>query len=147
MYLYVSKDLKYIGIFNVINSIASIIFVYILVRKINVNKWFKYFNILLVIVLLLKLNILNKYFILILAFFEGLLVKVYEIVSMKNLYQVKTDNIKSYLIKVEIIFCLVRSIFMFIFYLFIHDIKIILYILLLFIFLSGFCITIKHKSN
>ena len=146
LYLYVSKDLKYIGIFNVINSIASIIFVYFLVRRINVNKWFKYLNILLIIILFLKLNVLNKYLILILAFFEGLFIKVYEIVSMKNLYQVKTDNIKSYLIKVEIIFCLVRSIFMFIFYLFIKDIKIILYVLLGFIFLSGFCVKEKHSS-
>lgn len=140
LYLYVSKDLKYIGIFNIINCIASIMFVYYLVRKININKYFKYLNILLIIILILKLNVLNKYFILILAFFEGLFIKVYEVTSMKNLYQVKTDNIKSYLIKVEIIFCLVRSIVMLIFYLFIKDIKIILYILLIFIFISGFCI-------
>ena len=138
LYLYVSKNLKYIGIFNVINCIASIIFVYYAVRKINVCKWFKFLNILLIMVLLLKLNIINKYFILVLAFFEGLFIKVYEIISMKNLYQVKTDNIKSYLIKVEIIFCLVRSIFMFIFSLFVSDVRIVLYILLVFVFLSGF---------
>jgi len=140
LYLYVSKNLKYIGIFNVVNCIASIIFVYYLVRKINVNKYFKYLNLLLIIVLILKLNLSNKYLILILAFFEGLFIKVYEVASMKNLYQVKKDNIKSYLIKAEIIFCLVRSIFMFIFYLFFKDIKLILYILLTFIFISGFCV-------
>lgn len=148
LYLYISKDLKYIGIFNVINCIASIIFVYYLVRKINVNKYFKYINILLIIVLILKLNILNKYFILIIAFFEGLFTKVYEIVSMKNLYQVETKRIKSYLIKVEIIFCLIRSLFMFSFYLFVEDIKTILYILLVFMFISGFCIKdIKNLKN
>lgn len=147
LYLYVSENFKYIGIFNVINCVASIMFVYFVVRKINVNKYFKYFNILLIIVLFFKLNILNKYFILVLAFFEGLFIKVYEIVSMKNLYQVKTDNIKSYLIKVEIIFCLVRSIIMFIFYLFIKDIKISLYILLILIFISGFCVKDKKRIN
>ena len=147
LYLYVSENFKYIGIFNVINCVASIMFVYFVVRKINVNKYFKYFNIFLIIVLFFKLNILNKYFILVLAFFEGLFIKVYEIVSMKNLYQVKTDNIKSYLIKVEIIFCLVRSIIMFIFYLFIKDIKISLYILLILIFISGFCIKDKKRIN
>ena len=140
LYLYVSENLKYIGVFNVINCIASIIFVYYLVRKININKYFKYLNILLIIVLVLKLNILNKYFILMLAFFEGLFIKVYEIVSMKNLYQIKTNNIKSYLIKVELIFCLVRSLFMFFSYLFINNLKIVLYILLVFILISGFCI-------
>jgi len=140
LYLYISKDLKYIGIFNVINSIASIIFVYYIVRKINVNKYFKYLNILLIIILIFKINIINKYFILIIAFFEGLFIKLYEIVSMKNLYQVITNNIKSYLIHVEIIFCLIRSLFMLFLFVFIKDIKISLYILLFFLFISGFCI-------
>lgn len=145
LYLFISKDLKYIGIFNIINCIASILFVYYLVRKINVNKYFKYINILLIIVLILKLNILNKYFILILAFFEGLFIKVYEIASMKNLYQVRKDNIKSYLVKVEIIFCLTRSMFMFICYLFTDNIRLILYILIFFILISGFCINSKEN--
>ena len=147
LYLYVSKNLKYIGIFNIINSIASIILIYFIVRKINVKKYFKYLNIILIIILILKLNILNKYIILIIAFFEGLFIKIYEIVSMKNLYQVETNNIKSYILKVEIIFCLVRSLFMFIFYLFIEDLKIILYILLLFIFISGFLIKENIKNT
>ena len=138
LYLYVSKNFKFIGLFNAINSIASIILIYYVVRRININKYFKYINVLLIIVLVLKLNILNKYFILILAFFEGLFIKVYEIVSMKNLYQVSNDNIKSYLLKVEIIFCFVRSFLMFLFSLFIKNIKISLYILLILMFISGF---------
>lgn len=146
LYIYVSENLKYIGIFNVINCIASIILIYFIVRKLNINKYFKYLNIILIIILLLKLNILNKYFILVLAFFEGLLIKIYEITSMKNLYQVETTNIKSYLLKVEIIFCLIRSIFMFLFYLFTDNLKVILYILLVFIFASGFFIK-ENKKN
>ena len=147
LYLYVSKNLKYLGIFNIINCIASIILIYFVVRKINIKKYFKYLNIILIIILILKLNILNKYFILILAFFEGLFIKIYEITSMKNLYQVKTNNIKSYLLKVEIIFCLVRSIFMFLFYLFTDNLRIILYILLIFIFISGFFIKENRKNT
>lgn len=140
LYLYISKNLKYIGIFNVVNCIASIIVIYFIVRKFNINKYFKYINILLIIILILKLNIINKYLILIIAFFEGIFIKIYEIASMKNLYQVKKDNIKSYLIKVEIIFCFTRFIFMLISFIFIKDIKTILYILLIFIFISGFYI-------
>ena len=97
------------------------------------------------IVLVIKLNIVNKYLTLLIAFFEGLLIKIYEIVSMKNLYQLKIDNIKSYLIKVEIIFCLTRSIFMLVSFLAINDIKIILYILLVFIFLSSFSIKVLEN--
>ena len=145
LYLYITNDIKYIGIFNIINSIASIIIIYYIVRKINVNKYFKYTNILLIIVLVIKLNIVNKYLTLLIAFFEGLLIKIYEIVSMKNLYQLKIDNIKSYLIKVEVIFCLTRSVFMLVSFLFINDIKIILYILLVFIFLSSFSIKVLEN--
>ncbi len=145
LYLYITNDIKYIGIFNIINSIASIIIIYYIVRKININKYFKYTNILLIIVLVIKLNIVNKYLTLLIAFFEGLLIKIYEIVSMKNLYQLKIDNIKSYLIKVEVIFCLTRSIFMLVSFLAINDIKIILYILLVFIFLSSFSIKVLEK--
>ena len=138
IYIYVSKSIKYIGIFNVISCIASIIFIYIIVRKININKYFKYLNTLLIIILLFKLNIINKYIILFIAFFEGLLIKLYEIISMKNLYQVKVNNIKSYLILVEIIFCITRSVFMFLIYLITDNLKIVLYLLLAFIFISGF---------
>ena len=140
LYLYISDKLKFIGIFNIINCIASVLVVYYIVRKIKINKYFKYINILLIIILILKLNIINKTIILVLAFFEGLFIKIYEIVSMKNLYQLKITNIKSYLLKVEIIFCLTRGILMLIFYLFIGNIKTILYILLLIILLSSFII-------
>ena len=138
LYLFVSNNIKYIGIFNVITCISSIIFIKYIVKKDNILKYFKFLNILLVIILLLKLNIDSKYFILIIAIFEGIFIKLYEIVSTKNFYQVRRENIKSYLLKSEIIFCLTRTIFMLIFYLFFNDIKIILYILLLFIFVSGF---------
>lgn len=145
LYLYITNDIKYIGIFYIINSIASIIMIYYIVRKVNVNKYFLYTNILLIIVLILKLNIVNKYLMLLIAFFEGLLIKIYEIVSMKNLYQIKLDNIKSYLLKVEVIFCITRCIFMFIMFLFVNDIKIILYTLLVFIFLSSFYIKVLEN--
>lgn len=138
LYLYVDKDLKFIGLFNIINCIASIILIYYAVRKLKISKYFKYLNLFLIIVLLFKINVTDKYIILILAFFEGLFIKIYEIVSTKNLYQTKTNNIKSYLIKAEIIFCLIRTILMLIFYLFFNDLKIILYILLFFILISGF---------
>lgn len=147
LYLYISKDLEYIGVFNIINSIASIIFVYFCVRKININKWFKLFNVLLIIILILKLNIFNKYILLITAFFEGIFIKAYEIVSMKNMYQIKTEKIKSYIIKAEVIFCLVRSIFMLLFYLFFKNIKLILYVLLIFMFISGFCIKNSNVNS
>ena len=138
LYLFINSKIEYVGIFNVVMGISSCIFIYFFVRKIDDKKYFKYLNILFCIFLLLKLNITNKYLILIIGLFEGLGVKMFEIVSSENIYSLKKDtNIKGYIILTEVIFCIVRSIFCIIGYI-INDIKIILYISIVLIFLTGF---------
>lgn len=144
LYLYVDNSFKYIGIFNVFLGISSCIFIYFFVRKINDKKCFKYLNILFCLFLILKLNIKSKYLILVIALFEGLGVKMFDIVSAENIYNINNNvNIKGYLITVETIFCLVRCIMCIIGY-FINNIKIILYLSILLIFIVGF---IKREDN
>ena len=138
LYLFINSKIEYVGIFNVVMGISSCIFIYFFVRKINDKKYFKYLNILFCIFLLLKLNVTNKYLILLIGLFEGLGVKMFEVVSAENIYNIKKDtNVKGYLIITEIIFCLVRSSFCFIGYL-VNDIRIILYASIVLIFLTGF---------
>lgn len=138
LYLFINSKIEYVGIFNVVMGISSCIFIYFFVRKIDDKKYFKYLNILFCIFLLLKLNITNKYLILIIGLFEGLGVKMFEVVSSENIYSLKKGtNIKGYIILTEVIFCIVRSIFCIIGYI-INDIKIILYISIILIFLTGF---------
>ncbi len=138
LYLFINSKIDYVGIFNAIMGISACIFIYFFVRKIDDNKYFKYLNILFCLLLLLKLNIKSKYLILIIGFFEGLGIKMFDVVSSENIYNIKKDtNVKGYLIIVEIIFCLVRSFFCLIGY-FINDIKIILYLSIILIFMVGF---------
>lgn len=138
LYLFINNKIEYVGIFNAIMGISACIFIYFFVRKIDDNKYFKYLNILFCLLLLLKLNIKSKYLILIIGFFEGLGIKMFDVVSAENIYNIdKNTNVKGYLIIVEIIFCLVRSIFCLIGY-FINDIKIILYLSIILIFIVGF---------
>ena len=140
IYLFIENSIKYVGITSSLVGISSSIFTYFFVRKIDDKKYFKYFNIIFCIILILKLNISSKYIMLIIVFLEGLLLKVYDVVSMNNLYFINKDNnIKGYLIKSEIIFCLVRSILCFIL-IFINDIRIMMYILVVVIFMSGFVV-------
>lgn len=139
LYLYVKKSLNYVGIFNIFICLSSVIFLYYISHKININKYFKYINILFCIVLIFKLNITNKYILLIIALLEGLGIKSFELTSNKNIYNINNNtNINSYLITCELIFCLVRSIICLVFYLFIRSIKVMLYICLIFIFLISF---------
>lgn len=138
LYLFIDNNVKYIGIFNIFVGISSCIFIYFFVRKIDDKKYFKYLNILFCIVLILKLNITNKYLLLGIALLEGLGIKMFEVVSTENIYNIKKDtNISGYLIISEIIFCLVRSILCMIAY-FINNIKIVLYLLVVIIFVVGF---------
>lgn len=143
LFLFVNNTISYVGIFNIVMGISSCIFIYFFVRKVDDKKYFKYLNILFCIILILKLNISNKYLVLVIALFEGLGIKIFEIVSSENIYNIKsTTNIKGYLLIVEIIFCLVRSIMCLMGY-FINNIKIILYLTTIFIFMIGF---IKRKE-
>ena len=138
LYLFINSKIEYVGIFNVVMGISSCVFIYFFVRKINDKKYFKYLNILFCIFLLLKLNVNNKYLVLLIGLFEGLGIKMFEVVSAENIYNIDKDtNVKGYIIITEIIFCLVRGIFCFIGYL-INDIKIILYGSIVLILLTGF---------
>ncbi len=141
IFLFINNSIKYVGITSSIIGLSSCIFTYFFVRKVDDNKYFKYFNILLCILLILKLNIFSKYIMLIIVFLEGLLLKVYDIVVTENLYDIDSTNVKGYLIESEIIFCLTSSILSLIFII-INDIRIIMYILIILIFISGF---IKRK--
>lgn len=143
LYLYVNNRISYVGICNIIFGISSIIFIYYFVRKINSYKYFKYLNIIFSLLLLLKLVINNKYLILVITFFESIGIKMFEVVSTDNMYSInKNTNIKGYLIKVELIFCLVRCIICIIGYL-INNIKVFLYLTIVPIFLLSF---IKRKN-
>lgn len=143
LYLFINNKIEYVGIFNAIMGVSACIFIYFFVRKIDDNKYFKYLNMLFCLILLLKLNITNKYLILLVGFFEGLGIKMFEIVSAENIYNINKDtNIKGYLILVEVIFCLTRSLLCLIGY-FINDIRIILYLSIGLIFIISF---IKRKE-
>lgn len=138
LYLYVKKSLNYVGTFNILICISSIIYLYYIAHRINISKYFKYINIIFCLVLLLKLNITNKYILLIVALLEGLGIKSFELTSNKNIYNIENSNINGYLITCELIFCFLRSIICLMFYLFIDNVKVMLYISLVPIFLISF---------
>ena len=63
---------------------------------------------------------------------------MYEIVSTTNIYSKDYKDISSYLILTEFIFCSVRSLICLFFYFFISDVKLMLYICIGGILISGF---------
>ena len=138
LYLYmISNTISYVGIFNIVITISSIIYIYKFANKKDIENYYKYINILFTIILLLKLNINNKIILLVIAFLEGIGVKTNELISTMNLYHNKSSR-TGYLIVSEIIFCLVRGLILSIIYIFKLDLKLSLYLLLIGIFLLSF---------
>lgn len=144
LYLYIiSKTISYVGIFNIIITVSSVLYLYLIAnnKNINVKKYYCYLNILFVIFLLLKLNITNKTILLIIAFFEGIGIKTNELISTMNLYQekkIRVSDKEGYLIISEIIFCSTRAIILFIFYIFNINLVLMMYILLIGVFILSF---------
>lgn len=138
LYLYmISKKISYVGIFNIIITISSVLYIYLYANKRDIEKRYKIINILFTIVLLLKLNINNKIILLIIAFFEGMGLKTNELIGTMNLYRNKTSKI-GYIIICEMFFCLVRCIILSSIYIFKLKLKLVLYLLLVGIFLLSF---------
>ena len=138
LYLYtISNTIKYVGIFNIMLTISSILYVYFFANKKDIEKYYKYINIVFVIVLLLKLNINNKIILLIVAFLEGIGIKTNDIIGTMNLYRYKQSK-EGYIIVSEIIFCLIRGLFLSIIYIFRINLKTSLYLLLVGIFFLSF---------
>lgn len=143
LYIYIDKSICYVGIFNVIVNLASLIVVYFLSRRISV-KYFKYICLFLSVIFILKLNINSGIILLVIAFFEGIFVKLYETFGLNNLYTLDGNNIYDYLKVEELIFFGSKSIIMFIFYILKLNIYIIMYICIIGILISG--LFIKNRK-
>ena len=139
VYLYINKSMYYVGIFNVVINLASLIVMLFITKKIKKHH-FKYTNLLLCLVLILKLNMKGSIMLLFIALFEGIGMKIYEKFSLDNLYDLDKNQVNSYLLLEEFIFFGSKSFIMSIFFFVIKDIKIILYICIIGIFISSFYI-------
>lgn len=147
LYLYlISNNISYVGTFNIIISITSIIYIYIYANKKDIEKQYQIINLLFTIILFLKLTIQNKTILLIIAIFEGIGIKTNEIISTMNLYQNKTNPI-GYLIISEIFFCLVRGLILSTIYIININLKTSLYLLLGGIFFLSFTYKIKPQTK
>ncbi|MBR3161548.1 MAG: hypothetical protein IKF19_02300 [Bacilli bacterium] len=142
LYIYINNNITYIGIFNIIINIASLIVMIIINNNIKIN-YIKYITILLGIILTIKLNLNNIILLLLIAFLEGIGIKLFEKNSLYSLYyNIKKSNAVTYLLIEELIFFATKSIIMLIFILLIKDLKMILYICIAGIVLSGFYLKI-----
>lgn len=136
LYIYIDNSIYYVGIFNIITNIASLIVIYFISKK-NKVKYFKYTSLILGLIFTLKLNIKSGIILLLLAFLEGIFVKLYENTSLSNLYNYNSNYIPDYLIIEEFIFFGTKSILMLIFLILKLNLYTIMYINIVGVILSG----------
>ncbi len=140
LYLYLGdKSLSYVSIFNIIITISSVIYLYVIANKYKVENKYFIINILFVIVLVLKLEVNNYYLLLFIAFLEGIGIKTNELISTLNLYQdVSCNNRLGYLIISEIIFCITRGLILLVGYFLNITLNKFMYLLLIGVFILSF---------
>lgn len=138
--IFLKTNYKFIGVFNILVSISSIMFIFLFSRLISKKKKSYLFitTVFYTILWLLKINIKLKIIILIVAFLEGITSKIYQTSVTRFLYALgkKYDNL-NYVTVVEMLFNIVRFIITLITYFFIKDLKVFLYICTIGLFLTG----------
>ena len=139
IYVYIKKSYFYIGIFQVIMNISSLLVGYLVFQYIG-KRHCKYITIGTGVILFIKIYFYHYVSLLIIAFFEGIMIKIYEMYSLDNLYDLDGNDINSYLLKEEYIFLVSKIIIILLFILFIISFKVMLFIFIIGIIISGFFI-------
>ncbi len=144
LFIYVKDNYHTVGIMNLLTNIATIAFVYFYGKKINDKK--NYINlsiIFIVLVYIFKANI-TSYLLILVAFLEGIATKMYELSMSKEFYLLsKKFDYSNYNLVYEIVLGVFRSFILLISFLFINDLKVMIYFSTILIFISIF---IKFKD-
>ncbi len=137
LYLYVKNSYIYIGFFQFIMNLSSLFIGFYLVRYISYQN-FKFVTIGLGIVLFLKVYFHYQVILFVIALLEGIFIKIYEMICLKNLYDIGKNNVSRYLMLEEFIFLGSKSLVMLICILMGFSLKNILLFFILGIVCSGF---------
>ena len=147
LFLYVKDTYQTVGLLNLITNFATIVFVYIYGRKINGKKNFLSLSLVLVVfIFFLKCNV-TGFFLLIISFLEGIFGKMHEISISKEFYLLsKKFEYYNYNLAYEIIQNAARGIVTLFLLIFINDLKIMIYIVLL-VMLTGIFVKFKKVKG
>ncbi len=140
MFIYIKDNFEYIGIFNTAVGIASMFFVYFFARKMDKEKkdYLILSGLLGCIVYLLKLNITDTGLILLIGLAEGIADKMYEVAFNRNLYALGHHyERRGYATAMEGLQNISRVIIIFLTFIFLENLKTMLYIAALMLVVTG----------
>lgn len=141
IYINIKSKYSYIGILNIITGLGSIIYIYLLSKKMDKNKkdYLSLSLLIMGIIYFLKITITSNLAYLITTLFEGITKSSLDTITLRNTYVYQKNYcITSYIIFTEIINNIARTLFLIIFYIFSVPLKTMLLICILGIFLNVF---------
>lgn len=141
IYINIKSKYSYIGILNIITGLGSIIYIYLLSKKMDKNKkdYLSLSLLIMGIIYFLKITITSNLAYLIITLFEGITKSSLDTITLRNTYVYQKNYcITSYIIFTEIINNIARTLFLIIFYIFNVPLKTMLLICILGIFLNVF---------
>ena len=140
IFLYVKNTYQTVGLINLITNISIIIFTYVYGKKLDTtkNNFLSTSILLTVCVFALKANF-TGYLLLIVSFFEGIVTKMYELSINKEFYTLsKKFEYNNYNLIYELIQNLFRSSVVFILIIINVNLKVMIYLTLIFVAIGGF---------
>ena len=141
IYINIKSKYSYIGILNIITGLGSIIYIYLLSKKMDKNKkdYLSLSLLIMGIIYFLKITITSNLAYLIITLFEGITKSSLDTITLRNTYVYQKNYcITSYIIFTEIINNIARTLFLIIFYIFNVPLTTMLLICILGIFLNVF---------
>lgn len=141
IYINIKSKYSYIGILNIITGLGSIIYIYLLSKKMDKNKkdYLSLSLLIMGIIYFLKITITSNLAYLIITLFEGITKSSLDTITLRNTYVYQKNYcITSYIIFTEIINNIARTLFLIVFYIFNVPLKTMLLICILGIFLNVF---------
>lgn len=128
LFIYVKDNYQTVGIMNLLTNLSTIIFAYFYGKKINDKKNYLKLSILLIgLVYLFKANI-TSYLLILVAFLEGIVTKMYELSMSKEFYGLsKKFEYTNYNLVYELVLSIFRTLILLVCFVFIKDLKIMIY--------------------
>lgn len=120
IYIYVRRTFSFTGVLNIISGVGSILYIYILSKKMDKNKkdYLSLSLLLMGFIYVFKLFVYAKYLFLIIVFVEGVIKSSVDTITLRNTYCYgKNYDVISYVVFIEIINNIGRTLFLVLFYL------------------------------
>lgn len=129
LFIYVKDNYQTVGIMNLLTNLSTIIFAYFYGKKINKKENYLKLSIIFIgIIYLLKANS-TSYLLVLIAFLEGIATKMYELSMSKEFYSLsKKFEYANYNLVYELVLSIFRSLILLVCYLFIKDLKVMIYL-------------------